>query len=61
MKRRQSDRPQQEQRDRAGGMEHDPARSGDKPGIGRSVERERGTIRPEEPPPQRRDRSDIIR
>jgi hypothetical protein len=49
MKRRQSDPSDQNRRDRAGGMAHDPAMGGDKPRQPGSVEREEGTIRPEEP------------
>jgi hypothetical protein len=33
-------------RDRASGMEHDPAISGSKPTLGRSMERDRDSFRP---------------
>jgi hypothetical protein len=55
MKRRDQDRMNQDRRDRAGGMEHDPSMSGSKPG---SMEREKRSIRPDEP--QRRKREDDI-
>jgi hypothetical protein len=60
MNRRERDRPREPQRDRAGGMERDPAISGDKPRRESSMEREQGTIRPGEPQKKRGDR-DIIR
>jgi hypothetical protein len=60
MRRREPDRLDDEKRDRPGGMQHDPASSGDKPGLGRSMERERGAIRPHEPERKRGD-TEIIR
>jgi hypothetical protein len=60
MRNRKPDPSTRDQRERAGGMERDPAMSGDKPELGRSMERDRNAIRPESPRGNK-GQSDVIR
>ena len=63
MKQQRDRKAPERQRDRAGGMEHDPAMSGSKPGLGQSMERDRDSFRPsgEKSRSRRANGDDIIR